>query len=956
MAAQNTISKNIISRCALSGAVSAAALACLAGSAIGDDAIQMFVGDRADALAAVQSDFPGVRVHREAGRVSMIYGKPMTADVAPALAAERWLEDYAASFGQEGLELTLERAHDVSGGKFTIFDYRQTIAGVPVEFGMVKVLVLNGRDSTELDQVVFASANVAYDLAERETLNFNVDLEAGEAVDSVRNRFVFRHYTHWEQPELAIWFGDGEWAEPRVVYKFYGADTSGISADNHTFFVDANTGELLKARSETYFADQPGQVRGLGSPGDLPDINSNPPVLLPMGNITVTSSAGGSSVTLDDGTFNIPGPTGTNTVSAALASASPIFRIINVDSGGVLTASDSASPTDPADIRFNTNPSENLTAQVNAAVHTAITHAYITDRSSFTGLDLLMPINVNITSASGINGCNAFFSGGNLSTNYFRELNGCANTAFSTVVAHEYGHFIVNRLGLAQGGFGEGYGDVVAMLIYDTNVVGRNFRLSGGPVRTPQAANQQFPCTSSSVHTCGQILGGTWYDLRDAFVAQDGLNTGLENVRQLQVSWSVVTNGGVGTNSLNSAHPGTAIEVLTLDDNDGNLDNGTPNFGLICDAFSNRNIDCPDIQPVFIEYPSGRPGFVNPDVATTFPVTITANGATPDTNGIVLFASVDGAAPQVTPLVNVGGDNFEATLPAADCFSSIDWYVQVGTTDSSPVFSPSDALAGGRFGSSVATGTTTTFADDFQTDTGWAVGGSVSDGQWTRGTPVNCGRGDPASDFDGSGQAYLTDNSSGNNCNSDVDGGETILTSPVFDASSGATVVSYATWLDNSFGAAPGEDPLIVEISGNGGSTWTTLEIVGPAGDQASGGWFQKEFRVDDFIAPTSTAQLRFRVGDDPNSGSVVEAGVDAFQVSQLDCDTVDCPADLSSPANPGVPDGVLTGADFFEFLNLFQAGDLAIDFSSPTNPGTPDGVLTGADFFEFLNLFSAGC
>ena len=68
------------------------------------------------------------------------------------------------------------------------------------------------------------------------------------------------------------------------------------------------------------------------------------------------------------------------------------------------------------------------------------------------------------------------------------------------------------------------------------------------------------------------------------------------------------------------------------------------------------------------------------------------------------------------------------------------------------------------------------------------------------------------------------------------------------------------------------------------------------------------------------------------------------------------CPADLSSPTVPGSPDGVLTGADFFEFLARFQAGDLRADFSSAGNPGTPDGVLTGADFFEFLSLFQAGC
>ena len=68
------------------------------------------------------------------------------------------------------------------------------------------------------------------------------------------------------------------------------------------------------------------------------------------------------------------------------------------------------------------------------------------------------------------------------------------------------------------------------------------------------------------------------------------------------------------------------------------------------------------------------------------------------------------------------------------------------------------------------------------------------------------------------------------------------------------------------------------------------------------------------------------------------------------------CVADISSPTQPGVPDGLLTGADMFHFGDLFRAGDLAADLSSPEAPGVPDGKLSAADFFFFLDQFTKGC
>ena len=68
------------------------------------------------------------------------------------------------------------------------------------------------------------------------------------------------------------------------------------------------------------------------------------------------------------------------------------------------------------------------------------------------------------------------------------------------------------------------------------------------------------------------------------------------------------------------------------------------------------------------------------------------------------------------------------------------------------------------------------------------------------------------------------------------------------------------------------------------------------------------------------------------------------------------CRVDLSSATLPGSPDGVLTGADFFGFLDAFLARAPAADLSSPGVVGKPDSLFTGADFFRYLQLFSQGC
>jgi hypothetical protein len=162
--------------------------------------------------------------------------------------------------------------------------------------------------------------------------------------------------------------------------------------------------------------------------------------------------------------------------------------------------------------------------------------------------------------------------------------------------------------------------------------------------------------------------------------------------------------------------------------------------------------------------------------------------------------------------------------------------------------------------------------------------------------------------------------------------------------------VSYWRWYSNSAGAAPNADTFIVQISNNG-STWTTVETVGPTGPEVSGGWIFHEFNVASFVTPTSNVRVRFRASD-LASGSIIEAAVDDFRVVTLSCDEPDpCPADYNQ-------DTLFDVLDFLDFLD---------DFGACENQPAPCGSISNADvnadttvdvldFLDFIDAFGNGC
>ncbi len=337
-----------------------------------------------------------------------------------------------------------------------------------------------------------------------------------------------------------------------------------------------------------------------------------------------------------------------------------------------------------------------------------------------------------------------------------------------------------------------------------------------------------------------------------------------------------------GCNSTGGANNGTAIDHP-------NLQNALANPLGICS------------QRLVFSYPNGLPATLIPDQAFTLQVDITEQGALLQPGTAELLVDTGSGFVSVT-MTSLTASLHEADIPAASCGTVVRFYVQAQSTTSDTFSDPSQAPS--TFRSTIAAPAIrpVILLDDFETDLGWTVvNENLLDGPWERGDPIGGGdRGDPASDFDGSGQCFLTDNVDGN---SDVDEGPTRLISPVFSLALGEDgIISYARWFSDSVG----NDFMTIEISNNGGSTWSLVEQV--SNDPQ---WVENTFVVSSVLPPTSNMQLRFSVDDSPND-SVNEAGVDAVRIELIDCDPAPDMADLAvtgiqvdyDPVAPGINPG----------------------------------------------------
>ena len=338
--------------------------------------------------------------------------------------------------------------------------------------------------------------------------------------------------------------------------------------------------------------------------------------------------------------------------------------------------------------------------------------------------------------------------------------------------------------------------------------------------------------------------------------------------------------------------------------------------------------------PVAIGYPNGLPSRLDPAGARLSVSTQLAPGQGIPQGGARLIVNT-GSGNQSLPLSPQGAGLWHAVFPAMGCPSTVQFAIEIATTSGTVVRDP---LGTAMHSASVNWGEINAFTDTMEAGVGaWTVGATgdaaTAAGIWTLVDPIGTAA-QPESDHTTAGtQCWITgQHLAGQGLGySDVDGGVTTLTSPVFDVTAVSDpVVECFVWYSNNQGSAPNLDSMPVLMSNNGGTSWTQVELV----NSNTNLWNQKRYRIADFMTATAQMRMRFQARD-LDSGSVVEAGVDDLRVFGIDC-SGPRPADINQ-------DGVVNGADLTIILSQWGLAGGTGDINN-------DGIVNGLDLTMIIS------
>lgn len=856
---------------------------------------------KGEALYELKVNYPGVSTYQSGKRITSLWGITFGYGANPQATAENFRMNYSEIFGVAPADLKphsllpdqrhtqpvmYNREND--SYKFTLVYYSQYKEDIPVFRSELRLLVRNeanypltlARSALKdlKDFRVPSGATLNKGLAETAAKSFNPNLD------------------YFEEPRLVIWAGaNEEAAEPRLAMEIIGDNNRPATDDYEKWLllVDALTGEILYSEDMILNVDVDGNVSGRATDNFAAEICDDE-VSFGMPYSRVYIQGGNTSYADEFGDFTIPFG-GSAPVDVYSHLRGSWFRVYN-EAGAEAELDTTVTPPGPANFLHNSsNSNEYVRAQVNGYLHANVVRDFtLTYNPSYPGLQQTeFPVNVNINSS-----CNAYYD--YQSINFYRSGGGCPNTAFGTVVHHEYGHHLVAMAGSGQGQYGEGMSDCMGVMITDDPGLAYGFLGNcNEPLRNADN-NKQYPC-SGGIHDCGQLLSGCVWDTRNALMANYP-NTYMDILANLAVNAVLLHTGDLIT-------PQITIDYLTLDDDNGNIYDGTPHYNEICSGFGAHNMDCPDLQLIAFDYPNGLPELFDPDGGTTIRVEVSGITGSPEPGTGIMYYN-DGGGWEQQPMDVVSPNVYDAVFPTFECGLVIEYYFSAETTDGFVAYDPSGA-PGTTYSGVAAHGMITVFEDDFSTDQGWT--GLGGQGEWTIG-PCMGGNGDdyyggpdPSEDHSPTSDNRVLGNdmTAGDGDYEYYLGTTYWVTSPNIDCSGVyALQLSLWRWLgverdwyDEAY------------FQAYNGSSWITLwENGSETIDEAS--WSEQNYDLTGIADDNPNFKIRFGIGPTDGSWQYCGWNIDDVQIVAYTCEpSADITVDMI-PDNPPIevqPGGYFT-------------------------------------------------
>ena len=235
----------------------------------------------------------------------------------------------------------------------------------------------------------------------------------------------------------------------------------------------------------------------------------------------------------------------------------------------------------------------------------------------------------------------------------------------------------------------------------------------------------------------------------------------------------------------------------------------------------------------------------------------------------------------ITDFDNYSGSGFTTyQIPVGQYYTGSSMFLVLVNDKDSGALTNNSSFRNVRIFEDTGGGGTCAVDDDFDTGAAnWTTSGTCTTGTFIQGTPTlvtNSGvttqvGGDHTS---GSGNALFTAANTSAGVN-DVDGGTCFVESPTWSVGGASTLSIWYFHGQRDTGDDPGDDFFNLEVSTNGGSTYTSLVSIGDV--QTNAAWTEATTQ----IPAGADVRVRVSAADGAGPGDLVEGGIDDISICE---------------------------------------------------------------------------